>query len=44
MWGQQREAGKKFQKGPPPVSAASRRVQGTKQVKLVHCALVRGRL
>ena len=42
--GQQRGTGRRFQKGLPPVSAASRRVQGAKQVSLVHCAGGRGRL
>ena len=42
MGGQQRRTRKKFKKGLPPVSAASRRGQGAKQVRLVHCAGGRG--
>ena len=36
--------GEKVPEGLSPVSAASRRVQGAKQVSLVHCAGGRGRL
>ena len=43
-WGQQQWVGRRFQEGLPPISPASRRVQGMKHVSLAHCAGGRGRL